>query len=187
MKATNAKQVLVILTALTLGFVGAPAQAAEPTVTEAAANGAPGNSSTSSSTVAPRDAAAIAAFRASMVDFKAAMVTYRSSMENFKVQIEAYKLAMEEIKPALVAYGNARRVIGQTFAASMTVSATAYKAVRNNPSASAEAKLAAKTTFEAAKTAAVTARQAAITALGTAPVKPAKPEKPTKPVRPVRP
>jgi hypothetical protein len=94
---------------------------------------------------------------------------------------------MEEIKPALVAYNTARRTIGQTFAASMTVSATAYKAVRSNPSASPEAKLAAKTTFEAAKTAAVTARQAAITALGTAPVKPAKPEKPTMPVRPVRP
>jgi len=178
MKATNAKQVLVLLTALTLGFVGAPAQAAEPTVTEA---------TTSGSSVAPRDAAAIAAFRASMVDFKAAMVTFRSARDNFMVQMDAYKLAMEEIKPALVAYNTAKRTIGQTFAASMTVSATAYKAVRNDPNATAEAKLSAKTTFEAAKTAAVTARQAAITALGTAPVKPAKPEKPTKPVRPVRP
>ena len=178
MKATNAKQVLVLLTALTLGFVGAPAQAAEPTVTEATTNG---------SSVAPRDAAAIAAFRASMVDFKAAMVTFRSARDNFMVQMDAYKLAMEEIKPALVAYNTARRTIGQTFAASMTVSATAYKAVRNDPTATAEAKLSAKTTFEAAKTAAVTARQAAITALGTAPVKPAKPEKPIKPVRPVRP
>jgi soluble lytic murein transglycosylase-like protein len=103
------------------------------------------------------------------------------------VQMDAYKLAMEEIKPALVAYNTARRTIGQTFAASMTVSATAYKAVRNDPNATAEAKLSAKTTFEAAKTAAVATRQAALTALGTAPVKPAKPEKPTKPVRPVRP
>jgi hypothetical protein len=88
MKATHAKQVLVLLTALTLGFAGVPAQAVEPTVTEAAS---------SETTVAPRDAAAIAAFRASMVDFKAAMVTYRSSMENFKAQMDAYKLAMEEV------------------------------------------------------------------------------------------
>ena len=178
MNANRAKQVIVLLTALTLGFVGAPAQAAEPPVPEAASTTTP---------VAPKDAAAISAFRASMVDFKAAMVTYRSARDNFMVQMDAYKLAMEEIKPALVAYNTARRTIGQTFAASMTVSATAYKAVRNDPAATAEAKLSAKTTFEAAKTAAVTARQAAITALGTAPVKPAKPEKPTKPVRPVRP
>lgn len=178
MKANSVKQVLVLLTALTLGFAGAPAQAVEPTVTEAA---------TSGSSVVPRDAAAIAAFRASMVDFKAAMVTYRSSRDNFKVQMEAYKLAIEEIKPALTAYNTAKRSIGQTFATSMTTAKTAYKVVLDDPSASAEAKLAAKTAFETAKTAAVTARQAAITALGTAPVKPAKPEKPTKPVRPVRP
>jgi hypothetical protein len=101
--------------------------------------------------------------------------------------MDAYKLAMEEIKPALVAYNTARRTIGQTFAASMTSARTAYKAVLDDTTATAEARLSAKTTFEAAKTAAVTARQAAMTALGTAPVKPAKPEKPTKPVRPVRP
>jgi uncharacterized lipoprotein NlpE involved in copper resistance len=101
--------------------------------------------------------------------------------------MDAYKLALEEIKPALVAYNTAKRTIGQSFAASMTTARTAYKAVLDDTTATAEAMLSAKTTFEAAKTAAVTARQAALTALGTAPVKPAKPEKPTKPVRPVRP
>jgi hypothetical protein len=178
MKANRATQVLALLTALTLGIGAAPAQAAEPTVTEAVS---------SETNVAPRDAAAIAAFKASMVDFKAAMVTYRSAMDNFKVQMEAYKLAMEEIKPALEAHNSARRTIGQTFAAAMTSARTAYKAVLDDSTATAEAKLAAKTTFETAKTAAVTARQAALTALGAAPTKPAKPEKPTKPVRPVRP
>lgn len=178
MKANRATQVLALLTALTLGIGAAPAQAAEPTVTQAAS---------SETNVAPRDAAAIAAFKASMVDFKAAMLTYRSAMDNFKVQMEAYKLAMEEIKPALEAHNSARRTIGQTFAAAMTSARTAYKAVLDDSTATAEAKLAAKTTFETAKTAAVTARQAALTALGAAPAKPAKPEKPTKPVRPVRP
>ncbi len=178
---TGAKYLVVALAAaaLTMG-TAAPSFAVEQPLA------ATDSSSTSSPVVARKDRAAIEAFKSAKADYQTAIAAFRTAKADFEVQKAAYQAAMEELRPTLKAYSDAKKVIGQTFATTVRAAKATYDAVLASD-ASAEEKLAAKTTFEQAKTAAAAARTAAIEALGPAPVKPAAPVKPTKPVKPVRP
>lgn len=165
--------------ALTLGTTSAGFAVDEPL---AAAE----SSATSSPVVARKDRAAIEAFKAAKADFQVAIAAFRTAKADYEVQKAAYQAVMEELRPTLKAYSDAKKVIGQTFATTVRSAKATYDAVLASD-ASAEDKLAAKTTFEQAKSSAAAARSAAIEALGPAPVKPAAPVKPTKPVKPARP
>jgi hypothetical protein len=135
--------------------------------------------------IAKKDKVAIAAFKAAMAEYKEAIQAYKEAKPTYKAQKEAYKQVMAEIKPTLVAYAQAKKVINQTFKASVAAAKTVYVAAISGE-ISAEAKLAAKNIFQSAKSDAVAVRAEAIAALGIAPVKPAAPVKPTKPVKPTR-
>lgn len=153
--------------------------------TLAMAEDAPVAPVTQAPTVAKKDKQAIAVYKAAKADYQTAVTEFKAAKESYKQQQASYKALMVELKPALVAYGQAKKVIGQTFAAAVKSAKAAYTQAISG-GVSAEAKLAAKIQFDEAKAAAAASRAAAITALGTAPVKPAAPVKPTKPEKPTR-
>jgi hypothetical protein len=136
--------------------------------------------------VGTRDAAAIAAYKAAKAEYKVALAAYKVAKADYKSQRAAHKAAMAELSPALKAYAAAKKVIGQTFSASIKAAKDAYK-LATTGTVTPEAKLAAKNAFEQAKADATAVRAAAIAALGAAPEKPAAPAKDAKPVKPTKP
>jgi hypothetical protein len=146
----------------------------------------PAASSAPTPKIAKKDRAAIEAYKAAKADFQTALTAFKTAKQEYEVLKAAHRVAMDELKPALTTYSEAKKVIGQTFSAAINAAKAAYDSAVTVDSTS-EQKLAAKATFEAARTAATATRTAAISALGVAPVKPAAPVKPTKPVKPSRP
>lgn len=136
--------------------------------------------------VAKKDRVAIATYVIAKSEFQTAMTAFKAARQTYAQQRATYRAAMAELKPALTAYASAKRVIGQSFSSAVSAARASYQQAIAGE-ATAEQKLAAKTTFDSAKAAAAAARAAAIAALGAAPLKPAAPVKPTKPVKPTRP
>jgi hypothetical protein len=179
MNKTLGKSLTSAALGLALAFSGATGAFAvdEPTTTPVPI---------SSPVVAKKDRVAIARYIIAKNEFQVANAAFKAGKQTYAGQLATYKVAMAELKPALTAYASAKKVIGQTFASAVSAARTTYKQAIAGE-ATAEQKLAAKTSFDSAKAAAASARAAAITALGTAPLKPAAPVKPTKPVKPTRP
>jgi hypothetical protein len=135
---------------------------------------------TSNATKAPK----VNPNKEAMDAFRAAQGVFKIAQDKFKAEKGTFDAALAAYKTVFSTYAAAKKVVADTFKASVQA-ANAAHATANAAATTDAQKADARAARKAAIAAATTVRDAAIATLGAVPVRPVAPVRPTPPAKPV--